>query len=98
MHDGEETDTMVEAFRNVFRYKLRSTVSGVWVLFQKATIPSGVVKPSKDDRYAERVLRHLLNVNGLYSFLSEISVGEWKQLYGGEAIMSISDNVAVLRR
>ena len=28
MHDGEETDTMVEAFLNVFRYKLRSTVSG----------------------------------------------------------------------
>ena len=81
---------MVEAFLNVFRYKLKSTVSGVWVLFQKATIPS--------DRYAERVLRHLLNVNGLYSFLSEISVGEWKQLYGGEAIMSISDNVAVIRR
>lgn len=44
---------MVEAFLNVFRYKLKSTVSGVWVLFQKATIPSGVVKPSKDDQVTQ---------------------------------------------
>ena len=98
MHDGEETDAMVEAFLDVFRYKLKSTVAGVWVLFQKANIPSGVVKPSKDDRFAERALRHLLNVNELYPFLAGISVGDWRQLYGGEAILSISDNVVVLVR
>ena len=97
MHDGEETNAMVEAFLEVFRYKLKSTV-GVWVLFQKANIPSGVVKPSKDDRFAERALRHLLNTNELYPFLEGISAGDWKQMYGGEAILAISDNVVVLVR
>ena len=79
----------------VFKYKLKPTISGIWDVFQKANIPAGIIRYSKDAKYAEYALRHLLNTHSLHSFILSITSTEWQNWYSSSAIMMIPENVSV---
>lgn len=85
--------SLIIAYLDVFMYKLKPSVPGIWTVFQKANIPAGVIRFSKDVKYAEYALRHLLNTHSLHSFILSITFVDWQSWYSSSAIMMIPENV-----
>lgn len=85
----------MDAYLAVFKYKLKSSIPGIWTVFQKADISAGILRYSKDVKYAEYALRHLLNTHSLHSFILSITATEWQSWYSSSAIMMIPENVRI---
>ena len=96
-------NTLIDTYLAILNYKLLSSVAGVWVVLQRASIPSKLLHASNDTLYAKRAIAFLLNTQvgelgafhsqGLRDFFASFSKAQWSQFYRKSSIFTIQENV-----
>lgn len=96
-------NSLIDAYLAILNYQLLPSVAGVWVVLQKASIPSKLLHASNDALYAKRAIAFLLNTQvgddrvfhsqGLRDFFASFSKAQWSQFYKKASIFTIQENV-----
>lgn len=63
--DTEVVKLFIQSLLEILQYGLKEGIPGIWMLFEKAKIPTDLVRYSADLRYCRRCVFFLLNTHVL---------------------------------